>query len=363
MPHADRVLRYVQTWLTGRSRARQRPLVVEREDRAVPALLVAPERGPCPLPAWIALHGVTRPGIHHPQLLRFAHALASTGTAVLVPEVPEWKDLRLAPEATLPTVIGALRTLLALPEVRPPFGLVGFSFGAPQVLIAASHESVAPHVRGVACFGGYCDLRRLVHFYFTGDHEWQGRPLHGRPDPYGRWMMGANYLTIAPGYGDAQDVAQALWNLAAAAGELRAPADDPRLDGLRRRLRAGLSASRRELFDLFDQPADRPVDMAAVAALEAALTAGSQAVSPLMEPAPFLARLARRVELLHGRGDRLMPYSESLRLKEQLPAETRASVTVTRLFAHTRGDRFPLLKGPSEVWSFLGALGRVLGTV
>ena len=101
----------------------------------------------------------------------------------------------------------------------------------------------------------------------------------------------------------------------------------------------------------------------ALAALEGALISGSQSVSPLMEPAPFLARLGTRVELLHGRGDRLIPYTESLRLIEHLPAATRARATVTRLFAHARGDRFPVLKGPAEVWTFLGALGRVLDVV
>jgi hypothetical protein len=176
-------------------------------------------------------------------------------------------------------------------------------------------------------------------------------------------MMGANYLTIAPGYGDAEDVAQALWDLAAAASELRAPAESSVYDRIKERLRRRLSSSRRELFDLFDQPPGRALDRAALTALEEALISGGQSVSPLMEPAPFLARLERRVELLHGRGDRLIPYTESLRLIDHLPPATRARVTVTRLFAHAKGDRFPVLNGPTELWTFLSALGRVLEVV
>jgi dienelactone hydrolase len=158
MRKTARTLRYARTWLTGKPMPLELSLVMEREDRSVPALLFMPPRGQGPFPGWIALHGVTRRGPRHSSLLRFAQSVAASGAAVLVPHVPEWMDIRLAPEATLPTIAAAVKLLLARPDVRPPFGLIGFSFGAPQVLIAASHESVADQVAGVVSFGGYCDL-------------------------------------------------------------------------------------------------------------------------------------------------------------------------------------------------------------
>ena len=45
------------------------------------------------------------------------------------------------------------------------------------------------------------------------------------------------------------------------------------------------------------------------------------------------------IHIFHGRGDRLVPYTESLRLKKALPDDLAAAVTVTRLFAHSADHR------------------------
>jgi hypothetical protein len=46
--------------------------------------------------------------------------------------------------------------------------LIGFSFGAPQVLIAAAHQDVSDQLAGVVGFGGYCDVASMVRFQMTG---------------------------------------------------------------------------------------------------------------------------------------------------------------------------------------------------
>ena len=364
MRRTVRTIRYARTWVTGRSEVRESLLTVERETGPVRARLVLPAGLPAPYPAWILLHGVTRPGFDHPQLVRFSRALATSGAAVVIPEVAEWKDLRLAPEAALPTIVHAIRLLQGVPEVEDDrYGLMGFSFGGPHALVTAAHEEVAHHLAGVVSFGGYCDLERTVRFQLTGRHEWGGRVHRVRPDPYGRWIVGANFLTSAPGYGDAVDVAQALWELAAHAAEKRAPAWSPRYDVLKEGLRRGVAPARRELFDLFAPASGRDADEEAAEALIGPLIEGGRRVAPLAEPAPFLGRIRHPVELLHGRGDRLIPYTESLRMQRSLPRDARAHVTVTRLFAHSTGERFPILRGASEGLMFFRALKRILGTV
>src|SRR5688572_21152654 len=201
-------IRSARSWITGRATVRERAVQILRDERSAPALLITPPEARTPRPVWILLHGVTRPGIEHPQLLRIARALAAGGAVVLVPEVPEWKELRLAPGATLPTVATSIEALRGVPEAaQPPYGLMGFSFGGPQALIAASHESVAQDIGCVVSFGGYCDLERTLRFHFTGEHEWRGRLERVEsPDPYGRWVVGANYLTSSPGFEDATAV-------------------------------------------------------------------------------------------------------------------------------------------------------------
>ncbi|HEX6911905.1 MAG TPA: hypothetical protein VF142_15990, partial [Longimicrobium sp.] len=56
---------------------------------------------------------------------------------------------------------------------------------------------------------------------------------------------------------------------------------------------------------------------------------------PGLDPRPHLPRVRGRVVLSHGREDRLIPFTETLRLRELLPPVARPSVTITGLFAHS----------------------------
>src|SRR5690554_6285655 len=79
-----------------------RDLSVRRAGEEHPATLYRPARARGPLPAWVVLHGLTYSGRTHPSLVRFARAVAASGATVLVPDVPEWRSLRVAPAATAP---------------------------------------------------------------------------------------------------------------------------------------------------------------------------------------------------------------------------------------------------------------------
>ena len=92
-----RTARYVRSWKTSAD-VQIRELTVERGSEAVPATLVLPTEAPEKLPGWIAIGGVSRRGRFHPQLARFADALASSGAAVLVPEIPEWRSPQVGPQ-------------------------------------------------------------------------------------------------------------------------------------------------------------------------------------------------------------------------------------------------------------------------
>ena len=45
------------------------------------------------------------------------------------------------------------------------------------------------------------------------------------------------------------------------------------------------------------------------------------------------------IHLFHGRADRLVPYTESLRFQKRLPETLDSGVTVTGLFAHSADNR------------------------
>ena len=360
-----RTLRYARSWKAGAD-VRTEEVSIEREGLPVAATLMLPAFHTGDLPGWIALGGISRMGRFHPQLVRFAASLASSGAAVLVPEIPEWCSLRVTPGPAAPTIRGSLEYLRTRREVRPgKVGLIGFSFGAPQVAIAAAEEDLAPDVAGIVLFGAYCSLERTLACQFTGQHEWAGADHDLVPDPYGRWVVGGNHLTDVPGYEDAEDVAQALHRLAAQASDRRVPAWDPYHDETIRGLRAGFSPNRQALFDLFATATTDPrPEQEACLAMASLLTAACKRVEPRLEPARYLERVELGTRLIHGRGDRLIPFTESMRLHEGLPAGSRDGHTVTGLFSHS-ADRSEgsALERAWEGLTFFEALRGLINTV
>ena len=360
-----RTLRYVRSWLTDRADLVEEEVPLARNGADVPATLIRPRAGSKPRPGWIVLYGITRTGRRHDQLMRFTRALASTGSVVIVPEVPEWRSLNIAPGLTVPTVEAAVAGLRARADVASrPLGVVGFSFGAPHAIAAAGAPSVRDEIAGAVGFGGYCDLARTIRFMLTGRHEWDGDRHRLQPDPYGRWIVAANYLTAIPEHEGAEDVAEALRALAAHAGDSGRRAWDPSLDSVKSQLRGDVAPHRRSLFDLFAPPSDREPDPERAASVAEQLAEAAVRVDPEIDPARALARVDRPVHVLHGRHDRLIPFTEGLRIRSKLPPTTWSRATVTRLFGHSSQDPFPgRLEGITEAAVFLNALSGVLGLV
>lgn len=356
-------VRFARSWLSGRAEIVASEIELDRGDRVVPATLLLPARpAPRPTPGWIVLHGATVPGREHAQLVRFARTVAHTGAAVLVPEVPEWRALRLAPALTGPTVRAALPALARVAAVDPErIGLIGFSFGAPHAVLAAAEPDLARALRAVVGFGGYCDLARTLRFLFLGEHEWKGRRYHAAPDPYGRWIVAGNYLPQVPGYADSADVADALLALAADAGARGLPSADPVYDPVKRELATRVATERRRLFELIAPCPERTPPPDEVEGLLETMAPAIRRADPHMDPALRLAGVRAPVRLVHGHGDALIPFTETLRMAERLQGIADVRVTVTRLFAHTSEEPPPAgLRRLGEQARFLRAVGRVL---
>jgi dienelactone hydrolase len=312
-----------------------------RGSEQLPATVYRPASGPRDLPGWVVLHGLTRPGRAHPSLKRFARAVASAGNVVLVPEIPEWRDLHVAPDITIDTIRQAVRALQQRDDVKHEHvGLFGFSFGATQALVAAADEETAALLSGVACWGGYYDLLRLFRFGLTGLHEIDGTSYHTEPDPYGTWIMAGNYLPRVPGYENTAVVARALHDLALEAGERGVYAWDPMFDASKLRLRATLPAEHHELFDLLAPQTTEPrTENGLVLQLAEELADTALSIDPLLDPQPFLGDVRVPILFAHGRDDRLIPFTETIRLGRAVPAERIRSLTITALFQHSGGTQ------------------------
>ena len=288
------------------------------------------------LPAWVVLHGLTYRGLVHPSLTRFASALAASGHVVFIPEIMEWTQLHVAPELTPPTIAASVDALGTRPDVDPErIGVFAFSFGATHSLIAATDESLAAHVRALVSWGGFADTARLTRFGFTGEHEIDGVLERLVPDPYGRWIFGANYLTSIPGYENMTDAADALMTLAREAGKSGIFAGDPVHNRLNASLAHSLDKRQREVFELFAPVGTH--DLAAAREMGTVIAKVVVEKDPLMDPSRHLAAVRVPTLIAHGRDDRLIPYTESIRLARQLPPDILLESTITSLFSHSGG--------------------------
>jgi pimeloyl-ACP methyl ester carboxylesterase len=360
------LIRFLRAWRSVTPSVTAVETAYRRDDRLLPATVYGPP-GTGRLPGWVVLHGLTHTGREHPSLVRFVRALAAAGNRVLVPDIPEWRELHVAPRITHETIRAAVRTLHDRDDVIPErVGLTGFSFGATQALIAAAHPEVSALLRGIAAWGGYHDVRRLFVFGITGEHELDGRLWYARPDPYGAWIMSGNYLTHIPGHEDEQDVAQAAHELAREAGRRRVYADDPVYDATKTRLREQIAPGHRAMFDIVAPLSTAPpADREMLRSMSLQLAEAALRVDPLLDPQPWLGRVGTRVLLAHGRDDRLISYTETIRLGRALPPDRLASVAITALFQHSGGANRRL--GPVgltvEGARFLRLLHRILNLI
>jgi pimeloyl-ACP methyl ester carboxylesterase len=285
---------------------------------------------------------------------------------VLVPDVPAWRELRLDVDAARTTLAEGARWLARRPEVRPGgVGTVAFSFGATQALMAAADPAVQRDVRAVVGFGGYCDLQRMLRCMFTGEHEWRGERHQLDPDPYGRWIIVGNYLRLLEGYEGMEAVARGALALAVEAGRNGAWAWEAEYDPMKAQIRAGLTPAEREVWDVVAPPAGEPPRNPALAqSLADAFCAAALEKDPGLDPRPHLAGVRGRVVLSHGRTDRLIPYTETLRMQTLLPPAARTSVTITGLFSHSAhaGWIHPLDRA-REAGLFIRLLNQALSAV
>ncbi|HUE96183.1 MAG TPA: hypothetical protein VMN39_05965, partial [Longimicrobiaceae bacterium] len=348
---------YVRYPATG---VRNEEIELEVGDSTVPASYIRP-RGSAPIPGWIVLHGITVPGRHHKGLQRFAHALAASGAAVLIPEVPAWRRLQIDRRAGDRTIAAATTFLASRPDVLGPLPLVGFSFGATQALTSSTLPGIREHIGSVVSFGGYCSLERTLRFMMTGEHEWEGVRHRLAPDPYGRWIVVANYLRHVPELAHLEGLIEAAAELAAESGRQGIYAGDPRYDPLKETLGSKLSRAEKPLWDVIAAPSGVTPPAEPARELADLLVEAALRIDPEADPANRLREVDAKVVLAHGHTDQLIPYTEALRLHATLPARADVSVSITRLFAHSReAPGLGFLHYPRELVRYVTLLNRAL---
>jgi acetyl esterase/lipase len=250
----------------------------DRLDVYLPAGAQADRR----LPAVVLELGIHPLPIDDSQVVRLAGAISRLGMVVGVPDSAALRTSRLTP-AEPAHLADAVLTVAGLPEVAPArVGLAGFSAGASIALIAAADARISDRLTFVSAFGGYADAETLLVDVATSSMEIDGRALNWTPDP-----------------GIVSDVREIAANW------------DPRAAAL--------------IFAATDRATAR--------AIVEALPAQERAYLLAISPVNVMAEIEAPVYLLHGRGDRAIPYSHALLLEAALGPRLARQTTFGR-FGH-----------------------------
>jgi|AGTN01.1.fsa_nt_gi hypothetical protein len=260
----------------------------------------------------VLVPGAAREGKDDPRLVALAHSLARARFLVLVPDIASVRAQEVSAADRLP-IADAVRYLHGERHV-PGLGIAAISYADVPAILAALDR---PGVDFVVAVGGLYDLRAVITFFTTGAYrEAPGRPwLHAEPNAYGKWVfVRANARRLD----DSTDRALLTGIAERRMADLAAPVDD---------LAVKLGPQGKAVMALLDN-----ADPARVPDLIAALPPPVKAEIAAMDLASRdLSGLKARLFLIHGRDDRIIPWTESAALARMAP---RAELTLLDNLAH-----------------------------
>jgi pimeloyl-ACP methyl ester carboxylesterase len=311
------------------------PLVADGDE--VDADVYRPRMRP-PSGTVLFVHGMSLLAHRDPRVVAACNALAAAGLQVVAPRVAGLCDLALDTET--PARIAALmRACGSAPGLGRPrsVAVASASFAAGLCIKAAARSEVRDQVGPLLLFGTYVDARALI------DHLLTSR----EPDPFGRLILVRAFLArgapITTGVADAIDVALADESLRA---------DPPRLPDVLARLSDDDARAFRTLRN----------DSEAGERLAEEIAASHTETIDALCAVGDLARLEAPVALVHGRNDRVIPPSESLRAEEILAAHgVPCRAWITAMLDH--GDLSSSLAKLAEVPKLLDVFAYWFGAV
>ena len=291
----------------------------EFRGRSIAAYVYSP-RGIESGPGIVVVHGMHDRGIDEPRLVSFARALASSGFLVMTPLIPGIVDYRV--EAESADLIGRATQSFAHGLGVPRVGLMAVSFSGGLALLAASEPQYSASIGWVAVLGAHYDLAHVLHFFATDEAvRPDGSVTHFPAHEYGALITICDSpaeVFSQQGAGTAREAIRLLLSGKVEASEAvtkqMSPADQEIMQRIYRKQRAGFA----------------PVILAKIDKQKDRLEAGS--------PAGHLQSLQVPVLLLHGSDDTVIPASELLWLKRDIPEQYLLGALVSPGITHVEAE-------------------------
>jgi pimeloyl-ACP methyl ester carboxylesterase len=268
----------------------------------------------------VLIPGAAETGKDDPRLRAFARSLARAGFAVLVPEIETLRRLLVRPEDAdeIADAVEYLSRRLA-GNGTAQIGIAAISYAAGPAVLAALDPRVREKVGFVIAVGGYYDIDAVVTYFTTGN--FRDRPeqpwRYQRPNVYGKWVFVRSNL---PRVNDEADrrLLRVISNRKLADPDADTTAFEARLGPEGRGIMALLTNTNPD----------------AVPRLISALPAKIRRdMAGLDLDRRDLSALTANLILIHGRDDKIIPFTESAALAAAAPAG-KASLYLVDGLAH-----------------------------
>jgi pimeloyl-ACP methyl ester carboxylesterase len=258
------------------------------------------------LAAMILVPGVAEEGKDDPRLVQLAMSLARARFAVLVPDMPNVRQLRVGPR-DIRDIADAAVWLAGQTELARSgkVGIAAASYAVGPAILASLEPDAADRIRFILGIGGFFDLESSITFLTTGcfrlpDGAWECR----EPNDYSKWVFVLSNLERIADPGDRDRLERIALRRLESPGM---PIPSTAIDLMNREGAAIL----RLLVNEDPQAAPR-----LLAQLPEAIRRDWEQLSPSTAD---LSRLQARLLLIHGRDDDMVPYTESVALAEVAP--------------------------------------------
>ncbi len=256
----------------------------------------------------VLVPGLAREGNREPRLIVFARSLARARFAVLVPDIPNLRQLKVQAE-NAGEIGDAFRFLVSRPDLAPGgrAGIVATSYAVGPAILAALEPAIASHVRFVLGVGSYYSLQEVITFAITGyyrdrtekDPHWQ----HMEQSEYSKWIFLLSNLDYISNPRDRELLRQI------AERKLRDSTDSTDT------LASQLGSQGRAFYRLLTTSTPERVPER-LARLPFAV---QQKIAALDLARRDLSQLRAEIILIHGRNDPLIPSTESKALAAAAP--------------------------------------------
>jgi pimeloyl-ACP methyl ester carboxylesterase len=267
-------------------------------------------------PGIVIVHGMHRLGIDDPRLVNSARAVASSGIFVMTPMIPGITDYRVERESA--DLIGTAAQIFARELSVPRVGILALSFSGGLSLLAAGDPQYSPSIAWVASVGGYYDLAHVLHFFATGEAiRPDGSIQHIQPHEYGPLIVVYDEPQDFFAPTDAQAAHEALKLLLAENGKAS--------EALTHTMTPDDQAIMQRIYHK-QRESFAPAILAEIAKRREELAAAS--------PAGHLQSLHVPVLLLHGVDDAIIPPTELLWLRQNIPEKYLLDALISPAIGH-----------------------------